>query len=290
MITDKETNFVYFSDRIKTDKRYTSFWEGLEPLLVENNISFGFIENTKDIWCRDYMPIQISEKEFVQFKFDPDYLRNPKFTPSLTVQSEIKLIEDLKPAISELIIDGGNVVKSNDSVILTDRIFIENPKFEEGEIISMLRTILNVKHVFIIPAISDDLSGHADGMVRFLDDNTLLVSDYSYYPASWIQKMDKALEKTGLELITFPSVDYQEKNADGDYTAIGIYINFAQVSDKILFPLFALPGEKEMQALILTQSLYPNCKVIPINALEIAEQGGVLNCITWNIKRDSSTQ
>ena len=153
----------------------------------------------------------------------------------------------------------------------------------------MLRTILNVKNVFIIPALSDDLSGHADGMVRFLDDRTLLVSDYSFYSTTWKKKMDKALKKTGLKIITFPSVDYQEKNSDGDLTAIGIYINFAQVGDKILFPLFALPGEKEMEALGLTQSLYPNCKVIPINALGIAEQGGVLNCITWNIKRVLST-
>jgi agmatine deiminase len=288
MITDKETNFVYFSDRIKTDKRYTSFWERLEPLLIENNISFGFIENTKDIWCRDYMPIQISEKNFVEFKFYPDYLQEPEYSSILTIQSDIKIIEDLKPTKSALIIDGGNVIKSKNAVILTEKIFIENIAYTKEEVISELKMLFKIDNILIIPmhAKSYDLSGHADGMVRFLDDNTLLVSDYSSYALTWKKKMDGALEKTGLKIITFPSVDYLERNSDADFTAIGIYINFAQIGDKILFPLFGVPGEKDIQAMGLTQSLYPDCKIIPINALDIAEQGGVLNCITWNIKRD----
>jgi hypothetical protein len=129
---------------------------------------------------------------------------------------------------------------------------------------------------------TDDISGHADGMVRFLDDKTLLVSDYSYYPSFWKKKMDEALNKTGLKIIPFPSADYQEKNEDGDYTAIGIYINFAQIGKNILFPIFELP--EDIEALDCIKTLYPGCNIIPVNSRDIAQGGGVLNCITWNIK------
>lgn len=288
MITDSETNFVYFSDRIRTDKKYESFWNDLEPKLIENKIPYGFIENTKDIWCRDYMPVQIFDKDFVQFRYYPDYLvEDPKYHDRLTIQSEIGLIDEFKPIISDLVIDGGNIVRSKTSVVMTDKIFKENPKYKNEEIISELKTVLSVDHIFIIPMIakSYDLSGHADGMVRFLDDNTLLVSDYSGYSVSFQKKMKTALDKTGLKIIPYPSENCEEKNQDSDYTAKGIYINFAQIGNNILFPMFGLPGEKDMEALRLTQSLYPDCKVIPVNASDIAEGGGVLNCITWNIKK-----
>jgi len=285
MITDSQTDFVYFSEKLQTG-RYSAFWNNLEPLLHQNNIDFKFIKNTKDIWCRDYMPIQISDKDFVQFRYYPDYLvEDSKYHDRLTIQSDIKNMDKFKPIKSEFIIDGGNIVRSTNSVVMTDKIFKESIGQRE-DIIRELKTLLGVQNIYIIPMLSDDISGHADGMVRFINDNTLLVGDYSYYPASWKKKMDTALTKTGLKIISYPSINYEEKNQDGDYTAMGVYINFAQIGDTILFPLFGLPGEKEMDALGLTESLYPNCKVIPIDAMDIAEHGGVLNCITWNIKTD----
>ena len=67
MITDKETNFVYLSSLIKENEKYLPFWKRLEPILTENRIGYGFIENTRDIWCRDYMPIQKDVNDFIQF-------------------------------------------------------------------------------------------------------------------------------------------------------------------------------------------------------------------------------
>ena len=284
MITDSETNFVYFSDLIRT--KYKSFWEGLEPILIENKILYGFIDNTKDVWCRDYMPVQISEKEFVQFKYTPDYLVEDKGHQNiLSIQSEISIINEINPIKSDLIIDGGNIVMSKNSVIMTDKIFKENKGHKE-DIIAELKTVLKVDNIIIIPmhAKSYDYTGHADGMVKFLDDNTLLVSDYSYYPsASWKKKMDSVLDKTRINIVTYPSVNCVEKNQDGCYTAKGIYINFAQIGNKILLPQFGFP--EDIEAKKRTKTFYPNCHIIPIDSNDIAMDGGVLNCITWNIKQ-----
>ena len=53
MITDRDTNFVYFSSLIKERPALKSFWLNLEKELQRAGIKYGFIENTNDIWCRD---------------------------------------------------------------------------------------------------------------------------------------------------------------------------------------------------------------------------------------------
>ena len=114
----------------------------------------------------------------------------------------------------------------------------------------------------------------------------MLVADYSKESESWQKKMDKALEKTGLNIIPYPAEFVEEKNDDGDYVAKGVYINFAQIGNLILLPQFGL--QTDSIAFEKTNDLFSDCNVIPINANEIAVDGGVLNCVTWNIKIETS--
>lgn len=283
MITDKETNFVYFSSLIKKNEKYLPFWKRLEPILIENKIWFGFIENTRDIWCRDYMPIQKDTNDFIQFEFFPDYLLEPKYIAKLTIPSETKIIDKINKEKSKLIIDGGNIIKSKTTAILTEKIIKENSNLEPKTVISRLKQELGVENIVLIPKQPDDYTGHADGMIRFVDENKLIVNNYKNESDTWRKRMDKALEKTGLNIIPYPCEETDEKNEGGEFTAKGIYINFAQIGNVILFPQFGLKTDKI--ALKKTKELYPECNVIPINSNEIADEGGVLNCISWNIKK-----
>ena len=283
IITDQVTDFVYFSSLIKKVKEYLPFWQRLEPILIDNNIKFGFIENTRDIWCCDYMPIQKGINDFIQFEYFPDYYLFPEYIAKLTIPSETRIIDKINTKHSKLIVDGGNVVKSEKIAILTEKVIEENSNLEPKTVLSRLEKDLGVEKVFLIPKAPYDYTGHADGMIKFIGENDLLVSDYSNESVSWRNKMDKALEKTGLNIISFPSEIVEEKNKDGDYTAKGVYLNFTQIGNIILFPQFELNSDKT--ALEETRKLYPECKVIPINSNEIANDGGVLNCITWNIKK-----
>ncbi len=113
MIVDKDTNFVFFSSLIATEKEYFTFWQNLKKQLVDNNIVFDFIHNTRDIWCRDYMPIQISENKFVQFAYFPNYYLSPNYISKLTIPAEINVAINGKVKNSRLIIDGGNIVNSS---------------------------------------------------------------------------------------------------------------------------------------------------------------------------------
>lgn len=282
MILDSQTDFVYFSSLLKEVDKYKPFWERLQPLLDGYNIKYAFLKDTRDIWCCDYMPIQVGEEDFVQFDYFPDYLLSPRHIAKLSIQDEVLAANSIKAKHVPLIIDGGNVVKSNSTAILTDKVFDENPSKDKFCVINTIKKALKVEEVFFIPKQPYEVTGHADGMVKFLTESDLLVADYSEHSMSYRAKFAKALKQTGFNIIPFPNVYVNEKNKDGDVVAKGVYLNFIQIGKIILFPQFNLP-EDEL-ALEKVSELYPTCKVLPVLANEIAEDGGVINCITWNIK------
>ncbi len=65
MITDFETNILYLSSLLTEIDKYKPFWNRLKPILLENNIEYELIENTRDIWAVDYMSVQITKERFV---------------------------------------------------------------------------------------------------------------------------------------------------------------------------------------------------------------------------------
>lgn len=69
-------NTVYISSLLK--KKFPTAAKELISVLDKHNIIVKELTNTKDIWCRDYMPIQNRLGELVQFKYNPSYLKGKK--------------------------------------------------------------------------------------------------------------------------------------------------------------------------------------------------------------------
>ncbi|SFG29752.1 agmatine deiminase family protein [Pontibacter chinhatensis] len=284
MVTDRDTNFVFFSSLISERPELKSFWLYLEKILRRAGIGYGFIENTRDIWCRDYMPVQVAPKQFVQFTYSPSYCNTNKYRHLITDTTRVQLSTPLAvtPLHNTLVIDGGNVVRSGNAVVMTERVFKENKALMKETVTARLTQALKVEHLYFIPSQPYDMTGHSDGMVRFMDDHTLLVADFSRELDYWKTTYRNALQKTGLRLIDLPAVNTYVKNTQGDYTAIGCYINFAWIGNVILFPQFDLSEDKE--ALKEAKLIFRDYKVIPVPSSELAIDGGVLNCATWNVR------
>lgn len=284
MISDSTTNYLYLSDKLK-EKRYSKFLEGFEKLLKEEGVHFEYLEKTNDIWCRDFMPIQVNEKKYVQFKYEPYYLRK---TEHLKTDPK-KVIETLRfeseVIFSEIILDGGNVVKSENKVIITDQIVKENKgKDLKKELIPELRKLFEIEHIIIVPHLPYDWTGHADGIVRFIDNETVLINDYSKttQSESWQKKFKKVLDDNKLNCFTIPYLEEVRKNDEGVTPATGCYMNFLEINNKIFLPKFNI-SEDSSAVKIFNESIEK--KIIPVENCEIvAERGGILNCITWNIK------
>ena len=73
MITDNQTNFLYLADTLPV--KHPDFYKEFQSLVLELEVPFSLLPTTKDIWAVDYMHIQLTKERFIQFDYNPDYLR-----------------------------------------------------------------------------------------------------------------------------------------------------------------------------------------------------------------------
>lgn len=280
MKTDIDTDFVYFSGLLP--ERRPSLFARLKKALTLRGVAYGLLPHTSDIWCRDYMPIQTAAGEFVQFKYDPKYLRTKKYRKTITDTDKVCRAIGIRPVRSDIRLDGGNALISGHRAILTDRIFSENPDYIKERLIDELKRLFRVKKIVIIPQCPHDMTGHADGLVRFagsLDrgDATVFVSDLSSVMPNYFLKLSRALADG--ELITLPIPYASPKRYDG-IDATGCYINYLQTGGNVFYPMFG--GAADPGAEKIFRKFF-GAGAIPIEVGDIARDGGVLNCISWNI-------
>jgi agmatine deiminase len=277
MIPDCKTNFLYLADTLP--RKYPEFFKEFHSTLKDCQIGYNLLPNTKDVWAVDYMPLQIEKDTFVQFSYNPDYLRDTiKWSKTISNVDDICSSINLSTKKSNIILDGGNVVKTTDKVIMCDKIFIENPNFEENDLIRQLQNLFQIERLIFIPTDPFDFTGHADGMVRFFDSNTELINDYSKEDLNFQLRFRLSLHNAGLKYIEIPYNPYgnmKDEDANGDY------INFLQMRQAIIIPIF---GIKEDEAVVkLFEQLFGGQKIATVDGNELAYDGGILNCITWNI-------
>ena len=281
MITDNQTNFVWFSALLK--EKYSAECGRIIEILTRHHINFDFLKETKDIWCRDYMPVQLSEKEFVQFRYEPSYLKTEK---ELLSRSDPKLVNEANGIHVEnslINLDGGNIVRYQNKAMITARVYKENRDtgLTEAEIRDHISKDLHAE-VIIIPEHRGDEIDHADGNVRFLDDKTILVNELANEYKYWVKGMNQLRDRYGFKFEEIPwFTPKKKKNA---LSALGIYINFLEVGNLILLPKFEIEGNRDEEAFKRFKVLYHERCIEQVNINAIAEEGGLLNCITWNIK------
>lgn len=264
---------VYFSDILPS--RCPKLYQSITDTLRENHVSFGLLRNTKDIWCRDYMPIHIGTGQYIFYKYNPDYLQTPYYSRTKTDVMHIEHIEYLECATTkklDLVIDGGNVVKCGNSIVMTEKVFAENREKSRSEIVKILEDAFQGKVIFL-PWDKNEIFGHSDGIIHFLEGNRILLTNYADFDKTMESKFRKILEQH-FEVIT---LNYNVKRKHQRSWA---YINYLQIGKLILVP--ELDIEEDIQAQQQISKLMPNHKVIGIPALEAVRRGGALNCISWN--------
>lgn len=280
MIIDNDSNIVYFSALLESDPRFPGAYKRIAEILDRNHVKYDLLECTRDVWARDYMPVQISKNEFVQFRYNPSYLIDEperRSEPLIVCRAN-----NINPAYSEINLDGGNVIRWHDKVIMTNRLYTENPEFtNKKELVEEIGRQLK-SDIIIIPQINSDFTGHSDGLVRFYNENTIIGNDRKEEYEYWVKSTTKVIDTFNLKYIDMPMFEYKDKRCHG--SSIGCYMNWLEIGNLIVFPVFEVPGNKDKLALDLIMSLYPGKIIEPININDIANQGGLMNCISWNIK------
>ena len=277
MLTDRLTNTVYFSSLLP--EKCPILNAHLVNALQKHDIPYAYLSGTKDIWCRDFMPIQVGAERFVFFKYTPDYLQDKaglkiQTNPEDVVLSESNKLRYLLPQSStiDIVLDGGNVVKCNDVIVMTDKVFVENKDKTPAEVERILKDAFQCEILFI--PWDGDMCGHSDGIVHYAGNNRILITNYKDFSRYYYYRYLKVLEKK-FEVI---QLKYKSSRLHARSWA---YINFLQIGNLVLVPQLGL--EEDNQALEQISKAFSNCDIVGIPALEAVRRGGALNCISWNI-------
>ena len=160
---------------------------------------------------------------------------------------------------------------------MTDKIIQENPTKFYRNMIAELENHFQAQ-IVLVPWDRYEKYGHADGMVRWIDGNRVLLNNYADFDPGLRKEVKKMLS----EHFTVEELAYgSNKHAKLSWA----YINFLQTSKCIFVP--GLGIEEDEMAKVQIQKFYPDYKVFTIDdCLRLVQDGGALNCVTWNILAD----
>lgn len=298
IITDDLCDTIYISSLLRTEETYSPI-----QAVVAKGIKMAFkgvcnvieLENTKDVWARDYMPVQITATHFGNYVYAPNYLQSKTNRPTITDFTKVKA--DIRNPYfttfnkSEIIADGGNVVKCDGYIIMTDKVFVENKNITNSVSWINLRKELGVD-VVIIPRDPADRFGHADGMVRYAGPNRVLFrapqdGEDKEFMDGVIQQFKR--QKPGVEVLQFDFSSVANPNRNN-----WCYINFLRVGDHIVVPQLTAENihteeleivEEDKLALKQLHGIFPQCTIQGLEMRHFIDRGGgALNCLTWTIK------
>ena len=283
MIQDYQTNMVYLAEGLKYYKPvYTNLLKALE----KEGIPYRFLPRTKSkkhIWARDYMPIQLEKDKFLEHEYSPDYLVG--FEDYIPNYEAIVKDLNLNCIVTDIDMDGGNVVKCGKKVIMTNKIIRGNllPYVEDIKD-GLKRRLINgleddmEAEIILIPQDRYDEYGHADGMVRYIGGNDVLMNCYENLDPNLHEQLKDILSRHFHVETLYFKIPRCSKY-------VWAYINFLQVGRCIFVPGLGIKEDK--LAIEQIQSFYPNHKVILIDGcMDLVREGGALNCISWNILTD----
>ena len=274
---------LYFSDLLPL--KYPDESSGLFAALEKHNVAYAFIKGAKDIRIRDFMPIQVHErypKDNVVFRYEPSYLKNCRDLQtdfSKDIDKNWQLVNGWCPPCdfdkSEIKLDIGNILISpdNEKAIISDRIFSENPEYEKADLVRALDSTLNRPEIIIIPSLESDTAGHADNMVRFLDDQTVLCNE-ALESDSFNRQLKTTLQYRGLDVLEFPFAPTDGKSG------VGRYLNYLETNEAVFLPVFGI--DADARAVDAVEKLFSK-PIEPVMIPNIAADGGGLHSISWDM-------
>lgn len=256
-----------------------------------------YVKENIDLWTRDFGLVN-PERPF-KFKYEPR--RYLSVADSTYIDGEFrKFLKGLgiSPANTpgaggnatylyndQLVEDGGNVVDNHfGKAILSER-FFENSNLSNikprQKLIESLEKSINASVLFIPDP--GDTTGHADGVVSFIENDTLLIADYSN-GASY-NSLKNLVNQTfpDLKLVRMPCPDSNISEWKGR-SAVGVYVNILYTDSSVYVPVFDKPGNDKTAVDIVKANVRGGRKVKTVNTARLSRLGGSVRCMTMQLK------
>ena len=254
-----------------------SIIKALDELGVEHDILNDTITN--NYWCRNYMPVHLGDNTYCGYIYRPDYLwedeKNRVFITDQKVAS--KKVPTYVTNQLNLIFDGGNYVYCGNKVILTDKVFMENPQWDQIDIMQILESDLE-SDIIIIPWDMDDPYGHADRMVAYLGDNRILLNNFRQTEKKRNHPMTTRLIKILERNFDITELSYDCKLEHNSWC----YLNYLETTKGIIMP--ALSPDMDCDNDIAAREQLSKILQKPIKqvyAKPLVTKGGAIHSVTW---------
>lgn len=277
MIPENRSNRVFYS--AKWPEACPKTYRNVTAILDKYGVPHSALQGTNDIWVRDFMPIQVSPGEFKIYNYLPDYLRDYKKYQHL-ISDPIEVCKknniNADTGISAVRMDGGNVVHGGLKVIMTAKVFEENPWGSIHDLPRLLQMHFGA-NLIILPWDTKEIYGHADGIVRFVDDDTVIMTNYQQFDpkmAARFRNILKAHFKRVYEL------NFKVKKLSPNSWA---YINWLQTDKVLILPSFGIPEDEQAFRQIERWMPEYRGRIEMADATDLVRGGGCLNCATWTI-------
>jgi len=159
------------------------YWQKAVMLYLEQksilltNIRFAYV-NTDDVWTRDYGPTTVinnsSEKVFIWNNYYEEY--NSYHKQSADAASDLGRYFDIPVYRLPLVVEGGNIITDGDGTfIMFNSVLTNNPDYDLAKLKKVMKDYYGCKNLILLPLLKDELTGHIDMVVKFVDKNTLMV-------------------------------------------------------------------------------------------------------------------
>jgi agmatine deiminase len=274
---------------------------GLARALDDAGIPLVEVPGTGNIWIRDWAPMRMPSGKWVKFRTKADTKKYPFLHVTKDVWQSLVPCDGELVTKSDLILDGGNVVRSPDGqrVIMTEQTLYDNVyhDFDVKSGKGSKRTFeeLLEADIILIPSEPGDDLGHSDGIVSWINSQHVFLNDYrslrnpvgKHYEA----EVKNILQCHDIETVPFPYAyelcrDISEERfrqehpeADDFNPATGYFLNFARWGNLIVYPTFAI--ERDERCLDALLDAFPGANCVGIDCTHLAEEGGLLHCVTW---------
>ena len=243
------------------------------------------VDQSLDLWMRDFPPCM--PKQQIKFRYRPQYILGEQaIWDESNFYRFARMVGLPQLQQSDLVLEGGNIVDNGvDAAITTERTYADNLDYSRQEFVKTLEDTINRKVVVIEDP--KDTTGHADGIVTFVEDDVLLISLFDDPDGpGYYESMKNAVLNAFPDIKVVPLPCYIEKSVSHGFgTAEGSYANSLVTNNAVYLPFFANQTANQ-RAFDVFQS-NTNKDVVPVhNAGRVPGLGGSLRCMTWQIDQD----
>lgn len=273
--------------------------ERVQNVLIKENIDLTnidfFVFQYDDVWVRDNGPIFAYDKDdnlIIQDWAYNGWGNKAPYKKNDLIPSLISEAIDVPKIDIDMIMEGGALELDGQGTCISTLSCVNNdnrtPNFTLEEIESYLSKYYGVTNFIWLNGVAgmDITDGHIDGMIKLVDENTILAAP-SFDPDSIefneedpdVEILHNAKNAKGqaYELVFLPSTKKNVVKVQGEWIT-GAYLNFYVGNAVVLVPNYK--DENDAVANEIIQELYPDREVIGIDVRNLYVDGGMIHCVT----------